>query len=114
MKFILPILIWAMPLIALAQVRDSLQRAKTPNGQVASVSKPDQYKPEIFTSGFIDILNSGQVNASTRFIRLFIGEPGKFAIPLSLYSGVSSNNFQNDSRLVYVTMKNWSRILLTH
>lgn len=95
MKFILPIFIWAMPLIALSQVRDSLQRAKAPNGQVASVSKPDQYKPEIFTSGFIDILNSGQVNASARFVRLFIGEPGKFAIPLSLYSGVSSNNFQN-------------------
>lgn len=55
------------------------------------------YKPEIFTSGFIDIVNNGQVNASARFIRLFIGEPGKFAIPLSLYGGVSNNNFQNQS-----------------
>jgi hypothetical protein len=54
-----------------------------------------EYKPEIFTSGFIDIMNNGQVNASARFIRLYIGEPGKFAIPLSLYGGVSSNNFQN-------------------
>jgi len=35
------------------------------------------------------------VNASARFIRLLIGEPGKLAIPLSIYSGVSSNNFQN-------------------
>ena len=52
-------------------------------------------KPEIFTSGFIDLMNSGQVNASARFIRLFIGEPGKFSIPLSLYAGVSSNNFQS-------------------
>lgn len=52
------------------------------------------YKPEIFTSGFIDIVNNGQINASARFIRLFIGEPGKFALPLSFYSGVSSNNFQ--------------------
>ena len=57
--------------------------------------KPQSYKPEILTSGFIDIVNNGQVNASARFIRLFIGEPGKFAIPLSIYSGVSSNNFQN-------------------
>ena len=56
------------------------------------------YKPEILTSGFIDIVNNGQVNASARFIRLFIGEPGKFAIPLSIYSGVSSNNFQNQQR----------------
>jgi hypothetical protein len=55
------------------------------------------YKPEIFTSGFIDIVNNGQVNASARFIRLFIGEPGKFSIPLSLYGGVSNNNFQNQA-----------------
>src|SRR5258705_2335912 len=53
------------------------------------------FKPEILTSGFIDIINNGQVNASARFIRLFIGEPGKFAIPLSIYSGVSSNSFQS-------------------
>ncbi len=55
------------------------------------------YKPEIFTSGFIDIINNGQVNAAARFIRLFIGEPGKFAVPLSLYGGVSNNNFQNQN-----------------
>lgn len=52
------------------------------------------YQPEIFTNGFIDILNNGQVNASARLIRLMIGEPGKVAIPLSVYSGVSANNFQ--------------------
>jgi hypothetical protein len=52
-------------------------------------------KPEIFSSGFLDVMNNGQVNASARFIRIYIGEPGKFAIPLSLYSGVSANNFQN-------------------
>jgi hypothetical protein len=57
--------------------------------------KGNLYKPEIFTSGFIDVMNNGQLNASARLIRLYIGEPGKFAIPLSLYSGVSSNNFQN-------------------
>ena len=61
----------------------------------AVMIKPQSYKPEILTSGFIDIVNNGQINASARFIRLFIGEPGKFAIPLSIYSGVSSNNFQN-------------------
>lgn len=43
--------------------------------------------PEIFTSGFIDVLNDGQVNASARFIRLYIGEPSKFSIPLSFYGG---------------------------
>ena len=52
-------------------------------------------KPEIFTSGFIDVMNNGQVNASAMFIRLFIGEPGKFALPISFYGGVSNNNFQS-------------------
>jgi hypothetical protein len=56
-------------------------------------------KPEIFTTGFIDVLNNGQINASARLIRLFVGEPGKFAIPLSLYSGVSANNFQAQAQI---------------
>ncbi len=64
---------------------------KTPEKTIKNIS----YKPEIFTSGFIDIINNGQVNASVRFIRLYVGEPGKFCIPIALYSGVSSNNFQN-------------------
>ena len=57
-------------------------------------------KPEIFSSGFIDVMNNGQVNAFARFIKLFIGEPGKFSIPLSFYGGVSSNNFQNQNNAV--------------
>jgi len=52
-------------------------------------------KIDILSSGFIDIMNNGQVNASARFIRIFIGEPGKFALPLCIYSGVTSNYFQN-------------------
>jgi len=60
-----------------------------------SLVKSQVNKAEILSSGFIDIVNNGQVNASARFIRLFVGEPGKFSFPLSIYSGVSSNNFQN-------------------
>lgn len=56
-------------------------------------------KPEIFTFGFIDIINTGQINASARFIRILIGEPGKIVIPLSFYSGVSANSFQNPATL---------------
>lgn len=52
-------------------------------------------KPEILNAGFIDVMQTGQVNASARLVRIYIGEPGKFSIPLSLYSGVSANNFQN-------------------
>jgi hypothetical protein len=60
--------------------------------------KPDssESRPEVFTSGFFDIVNNGQVNASARLIRLQVGEKGKFSIPLSIYSGVSSNNFQQN------------------
>ena len=49
-------------------------------------------KPEILSGGFIDIIQNGQMNASARLFRLFIGEPGKFQIPVSLYTGVSANN----------------------
>jgi len=97
MKILFPIMFLLWRGLAEAQMNDSLPKT---NKQVQSsiVPKPvnpKDYKPEIFTSGFIDIVNTGQVNASARFIRLYIGEPEKFAIPLSLYSGVSSNNFQN-------------------
>ena len=74
------------------------QPATSPTQSKADTLKIKDYKPEIFTSGFIDVMNNGQVNASARFIRLFIGEPGRFAIPLSLYGGVSSNNFQNQQQ----------------
>ena len=50
-------------------------------------------KPEILKGGFIDIVQNGQMNASARLFRLYIGEPGKFQIPISLYTGVSANNF---------------------
>jgi len=98
MRFFLPILFWLWPVFAFTQAKDSLRKVDSRPVQPQAVQKPaisKDYKPEIFTSGFIDIINNGQVNASARFIRLYIGEPGKFSVPLSLYSGVSSNNFQN-------------------
>lgn len=63
-------------------------------------------KPEILTNGFIDVVNNGQLNAAARFIRLYIGEPGKFAIPLSVYSGVSSNTFQNTNTASVINKSN--------
>ncbi len=65
--------------------------------QITNNDKRNSLKPEIFNSGFIDIVNNGQINASARFIRLYIGEKGKFVIPLSFYGGVSNNNFQNQN-----------------
>ena len=80
-------LLFCYSLTSLSQ--DTLQ------SKLSKTNKPT--KPEIFTSGFIDIMNSGQVNASARFIKLYIGEPGKFSIPVSFYGGVSNNSFQNQS-----------------
>lgn len=54
-------------------------------------------KPEIFSSGFIDVMNNGQVNASARFVKIYIGEEGKFILPISFYGGVSNNNFQQQT-----------------
>jgi hypothetical protein len=68
-----------------------------PKDKTIDSSKTKSLKPEIFNSGFIDIINNGQVNAAARLLRLYIGEQGKFAIPLSFYGGVSSNNFQNQN-----------------
>jgi len=85
MKIRVLILSCLFPCLVLSQTKDS----------VRILTRSQSYKPEILTSGFIDIINNGQINASARFIRLYIGEPGKFAIPISIYSGVSSNNFQS-------------------
>jgi len=94
MKPLLPILLWLWPCFAIAQAKEVSFHNLKDSIQQGGL-RTQVVKPEILTSGFIDIINNGQVNASARFIRLYIGEPGKFAIPLSIYSGVSSNNFQN-------------------
>jgi len=96
MKYIMAIWLLLAGPLCFCQGRDSLERKPDMrSGIKANPVIPASIKPEILTSGFIDIVNNGQVNASARFIRLLIGEPGKLAIPLSIYSGVSSNNFQN-------------------
>lgn len=96
MKRLLSIQLWLWVTVVHAQPKDSVYKSGNNNNATTPVTKTS-YKPEIFTNGFIDILNSGQVNASARFVRIYIGEPGKLAIPLSIYSGVSANNFQNNS-----------------
>ena len=74
MKFFLSILFWLLPFIAPAQIKDSLlQTGLNKTSNIQSFQSIKSYKPEILTSGFIDIVNNGQVNASARFIRLLIG-----------------------------------------
>jgi hypothetical protein len=88
MKFLLPILCWLFPVIAWSQADDSLAAD-------IKLDKIEASKPEILSGGFIDILQNGQMNASARLFRLYIGEPGKFQLPVSVYTGVSANNFSN-------------------
>lgn len=54
-------------------------------------------KADLLSSGFIDLMNNGQLGASARLIRLMIGEPGKLSLPISMYSGVSSNSLSSSS-----------------
>jgi len=79
MKPLLPILFWLWPCLAIAQAKEVsfLQKRDTIKPALPYVAAQGKLaqgiKPEILTSGFIDIINNGQVNASARFIRLFIG-----------------------------------------
>jgi len=114
MKLFLIIYLLLFCSVAFAQEKDSsvyeLRITKDNPKKTVNSGQNIILKPEIFTSGFIDIINTGQVNASARFIRLFIGEPGKFSIPMSLYSGVSSNNLQNTTS----TLQRSNDILVTN
>jgi hypothetical protein len=68
-------------------------KTQSPNlSTLATYASGPTTKPQVFNSGFIDFQNSGQMNASARVFKLYIGEPGKFMLPLSVYSGVSGNN----------------------
>ncbi|MDQ6608771.1 MAG: hypothetical protein M3Y85_03020 [Bacteroidota bacterium] len=75
--------------------RDSIiakQTVSATTNQPSTTTTLQPKKPELFNSGFIDFQNSGQMNAAARVFKLYIGEPGKFMLPLSVYSGVSGNN----------------------
>jgi hypothetical protein len=89
MKPLLPILFWLWSYVAIAQAKEvsSLQKNDTVKITLPFVSSQGKLaqgiKPEILTSGFMDIISNGQVNASARFIRLFIEAMYKFAILLT-------------------------------
>src|SRR6185503_2586775 len=85
MKILLSVLFWLWPIMGITQGKDSVPALKnlTP-------------RAEILSGGFIDIVQNGQMNASARLFRLYIGEPGKFQIPVSVFSGVTANNFSTN------------------
>jgi len=98
MKHFLPILFWLIPFFVRAQ-KDSVGNPGLAvfEKQTERIQGVQHSKPEILSGGFIDFAQNGQMNASARLFRLYIGEPGKFQIPVSVYTGVSANNFSVNS-----------------
>src|SRR5688500_15120178 len=94
MKHYLPILFWLIPFFVRAQ-KDSIGKPGIAafDKESESISVIQHSKPEILSGGFIDFAQNGQMNASARIFRLYIGEPGRFQIPVAVYTGVSANNF---------------------
>ena len=94
MKQNLSILFWLFPFFVHAQ-NDSLGKPGNAafEKETEGITGVQHPKPEILSGGFIDFAQNGQMNASARLFRLYIGEPGKFQIPVSVYTGVSANNF---------------------
>lgn len=91
-------------LLVLILIFNSIAASCTNHNLVDTAKQmPTTKKAEMLSSGFIDLMNNGQVSASARLIRLMIGEPGKFSIPISMYSGVSSNNLSSSS---YISVRN--------
>ena len=77
---------------SIAQLNDTIHPMPRSNSNAKTTS-------ELLSGGFIDIVQNGQMNAAARLFRLYIGEPGKFQLPVSVYTGVSSNGFSGNFSL---------------
>lgn len=75
---------------------DSVPAKSTVPNTPKPASVPIPKKPELFNSGFLDFQNGGQMGASARVFRLFIGEPNGFMLPVSVYAGVSGAGIGNN------------------
>lgn len=65
----------------------------------SAVSKPTEDKlPGLMRGGFFDLAQNGQINASARIITFYLGDPERFNLPVSVYSGISANNFSLNQR----------------
>ena len=94
MKYILLFLFIIVPLFGCCQSDSALLKSSTQTIKPSELNiQSPAKKPELFNSGFIDFQNSAQMNASARVFKIYIGEPKKFMLPVSVYSGVSGNNF---------------------
>ncbi len=70
----------------------SNNHAHIKGGGLDSLPNNGVSRVDIFSGGSIDFQTNGQMNASARIVKFFIGDPDELAIPLCLYSGVTANN----------------------
>lgn len=97
MQYGLYILCWLLATDTMCQAsnRDSILPERYDSNKAGT--GPSANRPGILTGGSLDFVQTGQVNASTRVFRLYVGEPGKFWLPVSLYTGVSANHLSSRS-----------------
>lgn len=60
---------------------------------IVVVSRPQQQGVELFGRGLLDYGFEGQLQATTQFLKINIGEPNKFFIPVYLLIGATSGDF---------------------
>lgn len=62
---------------------------KTVRDRIDSTNRKIAEPPDWLSAGMMELGQGGQMQASARVVRLVIGEPGRWQIPLSVYSGVT-------------------------
>jgi hypothetical protein len=87
LKWQTAILYTLLPLLAHTQAKDSI---------APKTGKPGGL--EMLNAGTLDITQTLQMTAATRLLKVCIGEPGKWNIPVSLYTSVSANNMGTATR----------------
>lgn len=58
--------------------------------QLSYINRDVPGKPEVFKSGYLDVLSDGTMQGAARFLKLYIGDPEKFHLPFFIYTGVSA------------------------
>jgi hypothetical protein len=95
MKYGLYIVCWFLATDTMSQTRKCDFPGFESKDSSEALTQFSAIRHGILTGGSLDFLQTGQVNASARVFRLSIGEPGKFRLPVSVYTGVSANHFSS-------------------
>ena len=74
---------------------DTTRKSTSPSNFADSFKHFTRPGPGFLSGGSIDFINNRQLNTTTQIFRLYIGEPGKFQVPVSILTGVSSSKNAN-------------------